>query len=242
MPIKDFKEMIGQTIFAVSDDETRFNMNGLYLEKASVDDSEKLIMVSTDGRRMSYCEKTPGFKIPDFPGAIIPVKIMNIVQKRAGDEGNIQISISDKMIFIKFGSYELSSVLIDGNYPEYRRVIPEGQTNSFIVNAGELLEALKRVAILVEQKTRRIFLNITSSGISVRSDESDIGDAAEEIACQYSGEDIAIALNYRYIEEPIKALASEEVQVWFTTPGKPLTIKPVPEADYFHIVMPIHLD
>jgi len=234
IPVKDLKDMIGQTIFAISDDETRYFMNGVYFEKAD----DKFIMVATDGRRLAFINKSVA-GIPDFPGIIIPPKILNIVLKRAGDEGMAGISITDKTIFIQFGSYKLSSVLIEGQFPNYRRVIPENQTKRFTVKRGEMLEALKRVSLLVEQKSHRLYLNLSSGSVSIYCEESDIGNAREEIPCKYEDEEVTIALNYRYLEEPFKAMNAEEISVLFSDPNKTITIMPVPEKDFFHIVMPM---
>jgi DNA polymerase-3 subunit beta len=238
LPVKDFKEMILQTVFAVSDDETRYFMNGVFFEKQE----DKLIMVATDGRRLAYIDKPVGVNIKDFTGIIVPPKILNITMKRAGDEGLVAISITDKTIFIRFGSYHLSSVLIEGQFPNYHRVIPETQAYFFILNRIELLEALKRVSLLVEQKSRRIYMGVKSGVISISSEESDIGNANEEIPCKYDGEDVFIALNYRYIEEPIKVMTENEISVHFTEPNKVITVKPMPEKDFFHILMPMQLD
>jgi DNA polymerase III subunit beta len=234
IPVRDLKDMIGQTIFAISDDETRYFMNGVYFEKAD----DKFVMVATDGRRLAFINKSVS-GIPDFPGIIIPPKILNIVLKRAGDEGMAGISITDKTIFIQFGSYKLSSVLIEGQFPNYRRVIPENQTNRFTVNRNETLDALKRVSLLVEQKSHRLYLNLSSGSVSIYCEESDIGNAREEIPCKYDGEEVTIALNYRYLEEPFKAMNAEEISVLFSDPNKTITISPVPEKDFFHIVMPM---
>jgi len=234
IPVRDLKDMIGQTIFAISDDETRYFMNGVYFEKAD----DKFVMVATDGRRLAFINKSVS-GIPDFPGIIIPPKILNIVLKRAGDEGMAGISITDKTIFIQFGSYKLSSVLIEGQFPNYRRVIPENQINHFSVNRNEMLDALKRVSLLVEQKSHRLYLNLSSGSVSVYCEESDIGNAREEIPCKYDGEEVTIALNYRYLEEPFKAMNTEEISVLFSDPNKTITISPVPEKDFFHIVMPM---
>jgi DNA polymerase-3 subunit beta len=179
LPVRDFKEMILQTAFAVSDDETRYFMNGVYCEKAE----GKLIMVGTDGRRLAFISLDTGDAIQEFPGIIIPPKILNIIVRRAGDEGLIAISITDKIIFVKFGSYMLSSVLIEGQFPNYRRVIPDEQPNSFTMKRQDILDALKRVSLLVEQKSRRIYLGINPEGISISAEESDIGTAKEEIPC-----------------------------------------------------------
>jgi DNA polymerase-3 subunit beta len=238
IPVKDFKEMIQQTIFAVSDDETRYFMNGVFFEKKE----DKIIMVGTDGRRLAYISKELGGGINDFPGIIIPPKILNIIMKRAGDEGLISLSVTDRSVFIRFGSYNLSSVLIEGQFPNYHRVIPEAQSYSFSMNRLEMLDALRRVSLLVEQKSHRIYLGVSSGILSVYSEESDIGAAKEEIPCKYEGDEVSIALNYRYIEEPFKVMGDEEISIHFTEPNRAITIMPVPERDFFHIIMPMQLD
>ncbi|MCL2191871.1 MAG: DNA polymerase III subunit beta [Treponema sp.] len=234
MAIKDFKEMISQTVFAVSDDETRFFMNGVFIEKTE----GKLVMVATDGRRLAYISKNAD-NIQDFTGVIVPPKILNIILKRSGDEGLIAIAVTNKTIFIRFGSYNLSSVLIEGNFPNYRKVIPEEQANSFTVERREMLDALKRVSLLVEQKSHRIYLGLKPEVIKIYSEEGEIGDAKEEILCKYDGEEISLALNYRYIEEPFKVISSDEISIRFTNASKAITIMPVPETDFFHVVMPM---
>jgi DNA polymerase-3 subunit beta len=236
MPIKNFKEMINQTVFSVSDDETRFFMNGVYFEKTD----NKLVMVATDGRRLAYIEKEVS-EMDDFSGIIIPPKILNIITKRAGDEGVIEISVTDKIIFIKLASYSLSSVLIEGQFPNYRKVIPEEQTKSLSVNRNEMIDALRRVSLLVEQKSHRIFLGLKPGIMEIFSEEGEIGDAKEEIPCQYEGEEISLALNYRYLEEPFKVINTDEICIRFSEPSKAITILPVPKTDFFHIVMPMQL-
>ncbi|MCL2765633.1 MAG: DNA polymerase III subunit beta [Treponema sp.] len=235
MPIKDFKEMVQQSVFAVSDDETRYFMNGVYLEKSE----DKINMVATDGRRLAFIGKTADKKIKDFQGIIIPPKILQTVIKRSGDEGLINISISDKMIFINFASYQFSSVLIEGMFPNYKKVIPDKQEFSLSVKREEMLAALRRVSLMVEKKSHRIFLGVSPGRMSVYSDESELGTVEDEIPCKYDGEDINIALNYRYLEEPFKIMTEDEIKVKFSSAIKAITIEPVPEKDFFHIVMPM---
>jgi DNA polymerase-3 subunit beta len=133
-------------------------------------------------------------------------------------------------------------VLIEGQFPNYRRVIPESQTYSFVVDRLDMMEALNRVSLMVEQKSRRVYLQIKSGAIFVSSVGSDIGDAIEEIPCKYEGEDVSIALNYRYIEEPLKAMDEKEVIVYFTEANRAITLKPLPEKNFFHIIMPMNVD
>jgi DNA polymerase-3 subunit beta len=235
MPIKDFKEMVQQSVFAVSDDETRYFMNGVYMEKIE----GKINMVATDGRRLAFVEKSAGDNIKDFPGIIIPPKILSTVIKRSGDEGLINISVSDKMIFINFASYQFSSVLIEGMFPNYKKVIPEKQEYSLSVKRDEMLDALRRVSLMVEKKSHRIYLGISSGKMAVYSEESEIGTVEDEIPCKYEGEEITIALNYRYLEEPFKAMTDDDIRIRFSSATKAITLEPVPEKDFFHIVMPM---
>jgi len=234
-PIKDFKEMIQQTIFSVSDDETRYFMNGVFLEK--VDD--KLSMVATDGRRLSFINKNADKNIKDFTGVIIPTKILNTIIKRAGDEGLISIAINDKNIYINFASYRFTSLLLEGQFPNYRKVIPEKQNLNLTVDRNMLLETLHRVGVMVEQKNKRVYLGIKTDKIAVYSEESEYGDSKYEIPCKYEGDEITIALNYRYIEEPCKAIKTDEMCIQFTEFNKAITIVSSPEKDFFHIVMPM---
>jgi len=235
IPIKDFKEMVQQSVFAVSDDETRYFMNGVLLEKSE----GKINMVATDGRRLAYIGKSVSNKIDDFSGIIIPPKILSIAIKRSGDEGLINISISDKMIFISFASYQFSSVLIEGMFPNYRKVIPENQEFSLSVNRNEMLDALRRVSLMVEKKSHRIYLGISPGKMAVYSEESEIGTVDDEIPCKYDGEGVKMSLNYRYLEEPFKVMTEDEVKIRFSSAIKAITIEPVPEKDFFHIVMPM---
>ncbi len=238
IPAKEFKEMASQTIFAVSDDETRYFMNGVFMEKTS----GGLVLVATDGRRLSYIKKEFDARIPDFKGVIIPPKILGLVLKRAPDEGLIDIAVSEKSIFFRFGSYKISSVLIEGQFPNYQKVIPETQKNRLVLKRSDLLDSLRRVAIFVEQKSHRTFFTISKDLIVISSEESDLGTAREEFACQYSGPEATIALNYKYVEEPLKVMDSENISMEFTEPNRAITLSPEPGEDYFHIVMPMQIE
>ena len=245
LPAKDFKEMIKQTIFAVSDDHNRFFLTGSYLVK----NGDTLTMVATDGRRLS-CDNKTGLSIPDFQPAIIPTKILSCVLKNAPDEGNIQLAVVDKSIFIKFSNLEFSSVLIEGQYPNYQKVIPENLTTSFMVNKSDLEAALKRTTILVDKKLSRLLFKISSGTLKLISPESDIGTADEEIPCRYEGKDISVALNFNYVTDPLKVIDSENVVFEFNINEasgdgeanitKAIIMRGETAADYIHVIMPIN--
>jgi DNA polymerase-3 subunit beta len=238
MPIKELKEMIMQTIFAVSDDETRYLMNGVCFEKLE----GKYIMVATDGRRMAYVEKTLEGGVDDFKGVIIPEKILGIVQKYSGEEGNVNISISEKNIYISFGSYSFISSLIEGKFPDYKRVIPTDHDRSFTVNRKDMINALRRASLFVEQKNKKIKLLLSTGKVLVFAQDAEAGGAKDTIPSNYEGDDAQIVLNYRYIEEPFKIITDENISIHFKDLTKAITIKPEPEKDFFHVVMPMQND
>ena len=245
LPSKDFKEMIRETIFAVSDDRNRYFMTGVYFVK----NGDTLTMVATDGRRLS-CDNKTGFSIPDFQPAIIPTKILSCILKNAPDEGNIQIAVVDKSIFVKFGNVEFSSVLIEGQFPNYQKVIPESLTKSFMVNKADLDAALKRTTIMVDKKVSRIIFKISSGVLKLISPESDIGTADEEIPCRYDGQDISMALNFTYVTEPLKVIDSENVVFDFNISDsdgsgeanitKAVIMRSEAAGDYIHVIMPMN--
>ncbi|KGE71922.1 DNA polymerase III subunit beta [Spirochaeta lutea] len=237
LPQKELIEMISQTVFAVSDDETRYYMNGVYLVKKE----NNLVMVATDGRRLSYIAKDLNTTIPEFEGVIIPPKILHLIRKLASGEGSVQIAITDKHMFIEFDNQKISSALIEGTFPTYQRVIPESQEYSVIVSRDELMEALKRVGLMVE-KSRRILLTLTTDTLTLKSEESELGIAKEDIPCRYEGPDAVIALNYQYITDPLRVIDASEIQIQFTETNRAISIYSIPEADYFHIIMPMQLD
>ena len=238
VPSKDFKAMIKQTSFAVSEDETRYFMNGVYVEKKG----DNLNLVATDGRRLSFISKPLLAGISDFPSAIVHPKILNIISKHLPEEGNISIAVVDKMIFFKFGNYKFGSALLDGQFPNYERVIPTAQEHSFQVDKNELITALKSVATMVDKKAGKIYFNIQSGVLAVSSQIKDMGSGNFEIPCQYDGDTYTIALNYRYIDEPLRVIESPRINFEFTDENKAITIKSEPISDYVHVIAVLQKD
>lgn len=235
-PQDQFIEMVSQTVFAVSDDETRFFMNGVFMET----NEENLVMVATDGRRLSYISQEVPKGISEFDGVIIPPKVLNLVKRLAGGEGTLRMAVADKHVFFDFENHLISSALIDGQFPNYRRVIPETQHYSVVVDKNELVEALKRVSLLVE-KSRRIYLDLSNGQMQIRSEESEIGIAREDIAIDFEGPETTIALNYTYLVDPLRVIDSDTISIHFTEANKAITIYSEPRGTYFHIVMPMQI-
>lgn len=235
---KDFTDMIGQVIFAVSDDESKYAMNGALLEK----DGSGLVMVGTDGRRLSYINRQIGSDIPDFPKATIPSRFLNLIKKLSVGEGDFEVNVGSNTISLRFGSCTISSSLIKNDFPAYKRVIPESQSKVCIVNINTLSDALKRVSLLVENKFKKIILEFNENKLTVYCDESEVGAGREEIDCRYEGESQRCAMNYTYLLSPLKVMDGEEARIEFSEPGRPFTVKSEPERDYLHVIMPMNLN
>ena len=237
-PQKDFIDMVSKTLFAVSDDETRYFMNGVYLEK--FDDT--LVMVATDGRRLAYIAKKIPIPFENRRGVILPPKILMIVRKLSSGEGNLSLSLTDKNVFVRINEKHLVSNLIDGQFPDYRRVIPDAQKHHATVQRQPLEEALRRVSLLVEQKSRKVIFALSDGLITVSSKESELGVASEEVTCDYHGPEISFALNCYYMIEPLREISTESVLIEFSETNKAVTLKPHPDNGYLNIIMPMQLD
>ena len=236
-PQKDFLDMISKTLFAVSSDETRYFMNGVYFECVE----GRLIMVATDGRRLSYIAKEAALPFGDLKGIIIPPKILNLIRKLAPGEGNLSLAVADNNLFVRFNQHRISSSLIDAQFPNYQRVIPQSQEHRVVVDREGLYAALRRVSLLVEEKSRRIHLTVQPAVLVVSSTEGEIGMAREEIPCEYEGPEITMAVNYTYLVEPLRESTEERFGLEFSEPDKAISLRPEPEKDYFHVVMPMQI-
>lgn len=237
IPQKHFIEMVSHTVFAISEDETRYFMNGVLLER----NDEKLVMVATDGRRLSYISKSPeaGNEFLDFKAITIPPKILTLVKKMASGEGHLKLGIADKMLFIHFDNQKMTSTLIDGEFPNYSRVIPESHEYEIHVNRIEFLDAIKRVSILSEQISKKIYISIHNNGINLKSEKGEIGIAEENLPCRFDGPDSTFRMNYLYLTEPMKIIQTDEVILKFTNTKKAFSLVSSPEETFFHILMPM---
>ena len=233
---KSFKEMIEQTLFAVSVEESRHFMNGVFFEKKE----NNLNLVATDGRRLSFISKQIFEEVKEFPSVIVHPKILNIILKYAPNEGNVLIAVDEKNFFCNFLNYKFSSTLLEGQFPNYTRVIPKKQQFVFYVKKIDLANALnKHILLMLDRKIGRIYFNISQDILKITALHPDIGSVDEEISCDFLGVPCTIAFNFRYIEEPLNKINTETIAFNFTEEMKAVTMRPEPAQDYFHIIMPM---
>lgn len=235
VPQRAFTEMIDQTINSISDEETKYYMSGVFFEK----NDNKLIMVGTDGKRLSCIERCFDCELKDFNSVIIPPKFLNQIKKMGTGEGTFELGVSESTIFAKFDNKCIYSGLIKGDFPNYRKVIPTALPKQAIQKVSDVLDALKRVSVLVEGKAHRIILEVNDGKMIISSEGNDVGRAVELIDSEYSGEPCRFALNYSYLITPLKVMTTDKFSFNFSEPMRAVVIKPEPESDYLHVVMPM---
>jgi len=235
------KDMINKTAFAVSTDETRYNINGFLLEK----DESRIKMVTTDGHRLAFVEKKDsiGIQAGDKNSVLLPRKgVMEI--KRLLDEnadGKFLLGISQKSAVMKKDSTVINVRLLEGEFPDYKKVIPKDNDKTVEADREGLLSSLKRVSILSTDKIKGVKFRFGKGKLTLTSSSPDIGDATEELDVTYSGEEIEMAFNARYLIDMLEVLEDEKVGIELKDSLSPGIVRPTGSKDYTYIIMPMRL-
>ena len=214
---KDFNDMVDKTSFAVGEDSTRFFLTGVYIEKKE----DKLAMVATDGRRLAFCHRAFEQEIPDFIPVIIPVRFLQLVKSISTNEGVFSLAITPANIFAKIGNRVIYSNLISGNYPNYARVIPKELKYDCKMKVDDMEKAISLISVLVESKSKRIFVDLNPDGVMVSGENNDYGDSKQIIQCEYTGPEAKISFNYNLLLTPIKKIDCEYFKISYNTPSQP---------------------
>ncbi len=228
------KELIDKTSFAVSTDETRYNINGFYLEK----DGPLLRMVATDGHRLAFIEKNDAGGM--MPGhVLLPRKGVMEIRRLLDEEGSFFLGVTQKNAIMKKDDTVISLRLLEGEFPDYRKVMPKEHDKSVVIDRAGLLSSLKRVSILSSEKIKGVKFSFSGKSLTVSSSSPDIGDASEELDAEYGGETLDIAFNARYFMDVLEAIDEEKVRIELKDSLNPGIIKP--SQDYTYIIMPMRL-
>ena len=235
LPQKDYSEMIDKTSFAVSEDNTRYFLTGVYMEKKD----EKLVLVATDGRRLAYIARSFEQEIPSFTPIIIPVKFLQAFKTISSSEGLFSIAIDGDTIFAKIGNRTISSSLIGGNYPNYERVIPKNLSYTCKMKVQDLEKAINLNSVFIESKSKRIFVDFNTEGVMVSGEDNDFGDSKQIIPCEYDGPAAKISFNCSLLLPTVKKIESEFLKISYNTPTAAMIFSPEPEKDYLFVLMPM---
>ena len=230
------REMIDRTMFSICNDETRFHLNGVFFES----DGSKCRMVSTDGHRLSKVERT----IPNGPklsaGVIIPKKGLLEIKKVLEQGPNAKLAVKTPHVFLVQDDIAIAVKLIDAQFPPYDQVIPRDHKKIITVDRLRLIDALRR-AQLMSSETRGVKIAATKEGVTVTSDNPDLGEVREELEAEYNSDPIAIGFNPKYVVELLTQMTSDQVTVALGGELDPGLIRPLTGDDYLGVVMPMRI-
>ncbi|MFH1283856.1 MAG: DNA polymerase III subunit beta [bacterium] len=239
MQKKALDEMFKKTIFAVSTDETRYVLNGLYL----VIKEGKLVIVATDGRRLALIEDQIAEQKID-KSVIVPSRTINELVKlfaNVNDEEEIKIQLLDNQIAFRFDNTVVFSRLVEGVFPNYEQVIPKSSAFQLSINRDELLAVTKRAALCVMDKGGSVKYNITKGKLLVAASAHSYVEYKDELDINYSGTSIEIAFNPVYLLDVLKNIDSKEVFFEFSSSVNPGVIKPTNNNKFIYIIMPMKI-
>lgn len=230
------REMIDRTLFSVCNDETRFHLNGVYFES----DGSKARMVSTDGHRLSKVERTIANGPKLSAGVIIPKKGLLEMKKVLESGATCKLAVKTPHLFLVQDDIALGIKLIDAQFPPYEQVIPKEHTKVITVDRSRLIDALKR-AQLMSSETRGVKLAAASDGLTITSDNPDLGEVREELDAEYNGDPIAIGFNPKYMVELLGQITSDQITISLGGELDPGLVQPLTGDDYLGVVMPMRI-
>lgn len=234
--------LIDKTRFAVSTEETRYYLNGIYLHSLTEKGKTLLKAVATDGHRLARFELPAPKGAADIPGIIIPRKTISEIRKLLEDsEAEVEISVSETKIRFALSSLTLTSKLIDGTFPEYQRVIPTGNDKLLEVSRDELKGAVDRVSTVSSEKTRAVRLTLEKGKLELRVVSPEAGTASEELAVDYSHAPIEIGFNARYIMDILERIDGSTATFLFSDAGSPTLVRESDGDAALYVLMPMRV-
>jgi DNA polymerase III subunit beta len=233
-------DMIDRTQFAVSTDATRYHLNGVYFEHL---DKNIMRMTATDGHRLSFVDSELFLNMPELKrGIIIPKKGLSELRKLLGECGpSVGLAFERGYLFAKLNGSYLFIRLIDGEYPDYRLVIPKTIDQTVKMNRESFSSALKRVSLLANEKSKGVKLALDGASLTISSSNPDMGEAREEIDVEFKGEPIEVGFNSKYLLECLNVLKSESIEFNFKDRLSPGILCGSEEKSHTYVIMPMRI-
>lgn len=232
-----FNKMIDKTIFAVSTDEAKYNLNGILLKN-----EENLLMVSTDGHRLSYCSSKNCKNFIDFnTGVILPKKGIYEFKKVINKELPLFIGMNENNFTIKNDNSILIMRIVDGEFPDYKKVLPKKCENYSLINRMDFFHALKRISVLSNEKSRGVKFDLQKNKLIITSSNADYGDAKEELDIKYEGNEISIGFNSKYIIDILSSIEDDYINFHLKDNLSPGMIESSESSDFLSVIMPMRL-
>jgi DNA polymerase-3 subunit beta len=238
----DLKRLIDKTQFAISTEETRYYLNGIYLHAAGSGNAQTLRAVATDGHRLAQVELALPAGARGMAGIIVPRKTVGEVQRLIEDAtAEITVELSQAKIRFTIGDTVLTSKLIDGTFPDYARVIPMGNDKELVVDKKEFEQAVDRVSTVSSERGRAVKLSLSNGRLMLSVTNPDSGSATEEIEVEYEADPIDIGFNSRYLLDIAAQLDGEAAVLKLADPGSPTLIQDKDSTQALYVLMPMRV-
>jgi len=240
LPQETLKGMMKKTSFAVSTDESRYVLNGLLITLKD----HKMTMVATDGRRLALVDEEVDVGEESHGEFIVPAKAVNELNRLLQDKGEVEMRYTENQASFTLKDEKGSSLLvvtklIEGNYPNYRQVIPAETKERVALVREEFLHALRRAEIMTSEKSNSVKLNFDKNRLEITANSPEVGEAKESLAVNYKGREMAIAFNPKYMIDPLNALSNDEVFLELIDELSPGVLKI--NGPFLYVVMPMRL-
>ncbi|WP_372621603.1 DNA polymerase III subunit beta [Falsiroseomonas sp.] len=244
LPAGQLRELIDRTRFAISTEETRYYLNGIYLHATEASGAKVLRAVATDGHRLARVEEQLPPGADGMPGVIIPRKTVNELRKLAEEvQDEIAVALSDTKIRFTLGSVQLTSKLIDGTFPEYERVIPRGNDKVLKVSKKDFAEAVARVAGISSERSRPVKLSVDRNHLLLSAASPELGQAQEELdgeAVSYESSPLEIGFQARYLNDITDQIA-DQVEFRFSDGSAPTIVTDSAKPEALYVLMPMRV-
>lgn len=239
VPSALLREMIERTLFAVSVDETRMNLSGVFIERP---ENGKLRIVATDGHRLSMVTRLVE-GAPTATGVIVPRKgVVELAKAMESGEEPVVLTAQGGVVHAERGAVELSMRLIEGEFPDYKQVLPQKSERRMLLGVEGFLAGLRRVSIISSERTRGVKLQLEVGRLDISSINPDIGEASEEVTVEYDGPPLSIGFNAKYLIDVLSVLSpAAQVEMGFNDEVSPAVIRSDSDPDYVYVVMPMRL-
>jgi DNA polymerase-3 subunit beta len=239
---KDLKRLIDKTRFAISTEETRYYLNGIFLHVAESAKKPVLRAVATDGHRLAQADLPRPKGSDGMPGVIVPRKTVHELHRLIEESAEtVTISVSQAKVRFEIGAVTLTSKLIDGTFPDYGRVIPQGNDKELKVENADFMSAVDRVSTIASERGRAIKLNLGSNKLVLSVNNPEGGSATEEIAVSYAAAPLEIGFNARYLLDIAGQLEGEEARFLLADPGSPTMIRDGADDTALYVLMPMRV-
>ncbi len=238
----DLRTLIEKTQFAISTEETRYYLNGIYLHSVEIDGAPKLRAVATDGHRLALMDVLAPVGAEDLPGVIVPRKTVVELQKLLSEsDAEVGVELSSVKIRVSAGSVVLTSKLIDGTFPDYARVIPQRNDKFMVVEREDFARAVDRVSTISSERGRAVKFALDEGKLTLSVNNPDAGQATEELAVDYEAAAIEIGFNAKYLLDIIGELEGDTALVKLADAGSPTVLQDREGAPSLYVLMPMRV-